>query len=132
VPSTSTPAATSTTVYSENLTPNGGKPPAEVSALGKAIKRDFGGFDKLQDALTKELTGIQGSGWAWLVKDSRTGALAVISRPNQDPVLSPFVLLLGIDAWEHAYYLQYGNKKADYFKAIFNVLNWGAAEERFG
>ena len=77
------------------------------------------------------LAGIQGSGWAWLVKDKQSGTLGVVTRANQDPVTGSFVPLLGIDAWEHAYYLQYENRKAEYFEAIWNVVNWKTVATRF-
>ncbi|KAK9233932.1 fe-mn family superoxide dismutase, partial [Lipomyces kononenkoae] len=77
------------------------------------------------------LAAIQGSGWTWLVKDTNSGDLEIINKANQDPVIGQYVPLVGIDAWEHAYYLQYKNVKADYFKAIWNVINWKEAEKRF-
>ena len=77
------------------------------------------------------LAGIQGSGWAWLAKDSTSGTLGVVTRANQDPVVGSLVPLLGIDAWEHAYYLQYQNRKVEYFEAIWNVVNWTTVAKRF-
>jgi len=77
------------------------------------------------------LTGIQGSGWAWLAKDKDSGNLAIVTRANQDPVTGQLVPLMGIDAWEHAYYLQYENRKAEYFEAIWNVINWKTVAQRF-
>lgn len=77
------------------------------------------------------LAGIQGSGWAWLAKDKTSGNLAVVQRANQDPVSGTWVPLLGIDAWEHAYYLQYQNRKAEYFDAIWNVVNWRTVASRY-
>ena len=72
-----------------------------------------------------------GSGWAWLVKDP-FGKLHVLSTPNQDnPVMEGFTPIVGIDVWEHAYYLKYQNRRADYLQAIWNVLNWDVAEEFF-
>ena len=81
--------------------------------------------------MNTSLAGIQGSGWAWLVKDKSSGNLGLVTRANQDPVTGQFVPLLGIDAWEHAYYLQYENRKAEYFDAIWNVINWKKVESRF-
>jgi Fe-Mn family superoxide dismutase len=120
------------TLFWENLAPKssgGGAPPS--GALGKAINEHFGGLEKLQAEMNKALAGIQGSGWAWLVQDKVTGKIAVKTYANQDPVVGAFSPLLGIDAWEHAYYLQYQNRKAEYFSAIWDVVNWKAAEKRF-
>lgn len=77
------------------------------------------------------LAGIQGSGWAWLVKDKQSGTLGLVTRANQDPVAGSLQPLMGIDAWEHAYYLQYENRKAEYFDAIWNVINWKTVASRF-
>jgi Fe-Mn family superoxide dismutase len=78
----------------------------------------------------KALAGIQGSGWAWLVQEKETGKLSVKTYANQDPVVGSFRPLLGIDAWEHAYYLDYQNRKAEYFERVWEVVNWGKAGER--
>ncbi|KAG6013244.1 Superoxide dismutase [Mn], mitochondrial, partial [Claviceps pusilla] len=96
-----------------------------------AIKEDFGSFDNLKKQTNTALAGIQGSGWAWLVKDKTSGTLALVTRANQDPVVGNLEPLLGIDAWEHAYYLQYQNRKAEYFSAIWEVINWGTVAKRF-
>lgn len=96
-----------------------------------AINEDFGSFEALQKQTNAALAGIQGSGWAWLVKDKTSGTLSVVTRPNQDPVTGNLEPLLGIDAWEHAYYLQYQNRKAEYFGAIWDVVNWGTVAKRF-
>jgi len=77
------------------------------------------------------LAGIQGSGWAWLARDLAGGKLSVVTRANQDPVVGALAPLLGIDAWEHAYYLQYQNRKAEYFKAVWEVVNWDTVASRF-
>ncbi|KAL2174093.1 Manganese/iron superoxide dismutase [Thermothelomyces heterothallicus CBS 202.75] len=119
-------------LFWENLAPasreGGGEPDG---ALKKAIDSDFGSFDNFRKQMNTALAGIQGSGWAWLVKDKSAGTLGIVTRANQDPVSGPYVPLLGIDAWEHAYYLQYENRKAEYFEAIWNVLNWKTAAQRF-
>ncbi|EWC44233.1 hypothetical protein DRE_01059 [Drechslerella stenobrocha 248] len=121
------------TLFWENLSPvnkDGGAPP--TGALSKTIDDTWGSLDSFKAKMNAALAGIQGSGWGWLVKDNTTGKLSIITQPNQDPVdTSKFTPLIGIDAWEHAYYLQYQNVKADYFKAIWNVINWKAAEKRF-
>jgi Fe-Mn family superoxide dismutase len=96
-----------------------------------AIKQDFGSFDNFKKQTNTALAGIQGSGWAWLVKDKSSGNLGLVTRANQDPVTGNLEPLLGIDAWEHAYYLQYQNRKAEYFSAIWDVINWGTVAKRF-
>lgn len=121
-------------LFWKNLAPQnqgGGEPPAGGSPLDSAIKSHFGNLDNLISNMNTKLAGIQGSGWAWIVKNTENGALETITKPNQDPVTGPYVPIVGIDAWEHAYYLQYKNVKADYFKAIWNVVNWKEAERRF-
>lgn len=85
----------------------------------------------MQEFFNTSLAGIQGSGWAWLVQDMQTGTLQIKTYANQDSPVGQFNPLLGIDAWEHAYYLQYENRKAEYFKAIWDVIQWKAVEKRF-
>ncbi|CAJ2510596.1 Uu.00g062210.m01.CDS01 [Anthostomella pinea] len=118
-------------LFWENLAPNnkggGGEP---EGSLKSAIDKDFGSFDTMKSQVNTALAGIQGSGWAWLVKDKTAGTLQVVTRMNQDPVIGNYIPLMGIDAWEHAYYLQYQNKKAEYFNAIWNVINWGTVAKR--
>jgi Fe-Mn family superoxide dismutase len=122
---------TNHSLFWENLAPSknggGGAPSGELS---KAIDTTFGSFGSFQKKLNTALAGIQGSGWAWLVKDPETGKIAIQTYANQDPVVKA-IPLLGIDAWEHAYYLQYQNRKAEYFGAIWDVINWKTVEERF-
>ncbi|MDR1304035.1 MAG: superoxide dismutase [Verrucomicrobiales bacterium] len=104
------------------LTPGGAKAPG--GQLAEDIKSTFGSFDALKEAMEKSGAGRFGSGWVWLVTDSG-GKLAVVSTPNQDsPLLDGRQPLFGIDVWEHAYYLKYQNRRPDYLKAIWNVLNW--------
>ncbi|KAJ5756316.1 hypothetical protein N7533_005859 [Penicillium manginii] len=108
------------TLFWENLAPKsagGGEPPL--------------GLGEFQNKVNTALAGIQGSGWAWLVKDKQTGQISIRTYANQDPVVGQFEPLLGIDAWEHAYYLDYQNRKAEYFKAIWEVINWKTVEKRF-
>lgn len=100
-------------------------------SVQKAIGRDFGSFSTFQKQTNAALAGIQGSGWAWLAKDKESGTLALVTRVNQDPVSGTLIPLMGIDAWEHAYYLQYQNRKAEYFSAIWNVINWNTVAKRF-
>lgn len=122
---------TNHSLFWENLAPKsqgGGEPPS--GALATSIDSHFGSLEALKEKFNTALAGIQGSGWAWLVQDTQTGALSIRTYANQDAVVGQFRPLLGIDAWEHAYYLQYQNRKADYFKAIWDVVNWKAAEKR--
>lgn len=119
-------------LFWENLAPKhaggGGCPSGKLQT---AIEQAYGSFEKFQAAMNTKLAGIQGSGWAWLVQDSETGAIGIKTYANQDPVVAPFKPLLGIDAWEHAYYLQYQNRKAEYFSAIWDVINWQTVQRRF-
>ena len=106
----------------------GGQPTGE---LLKAIEASFGGFSKFQDALTAAALGTFGSGWAWLSAD-KGGKLVVESTPNQDnPLARGNRPLLGVDVWEHAYYLKYQNRRADYVKAWWNVVDWDTVQQRF-
>lgn len=105
----------------------GGEPTGE---LAKAIDIAFGSFSAFKDNFTKAALGQFGSGWAWLVFDD--SALKIEPMPNQDsPLSSGRTPLLGLDVWEHAYYLKYQNKRADYITAWFNVVNWDFASERY-
>jgi Fe-Mn family superoxide dismutase len=103
----------------------GGKP---SGTLADAISRKFGSFEAFKEEFTKAATTRFGSGWAWLIVDSN-GDLAVTSTPNQDNPLMDVAEkqgkpLLGLDVWEHAYYLRYQNKRPDYINAFWNVVNW--------
>ncbi|MCJ1354216.1 MAG: hypothetical protein MMC33_004203 [Icmadophila ericetorum] len=121
------------TLFWENLAPkNAGGGELPSGQLGKAIDQAYGGLEKFKGEFNKALAGLQGSGWTWLVKDNVTGSITIKTYANQDPVVGQFKPLLGIDAWEHAYYLQYQNRKAEYFKAVWDVINWKVAEKRFG
>ncbi|AMD20596.1 HDL148Cp [Eremothecium sinecaudum] len=119
-------------LFWKNLAPTsqgGGEPP--TGALATQINSQYGSLDKLVGLTNNKLAGIQGSGWVFLVKNSENGQLDVVQTANQDTVTGNLIPLLAIDAWEHAYYLQYQNKKVDYFKAIWNVINWKEAARRF-
>jgi superoxide dismutase, Fe-Mn family len=106
----------------------GGKPDGK---LGEAVERELGGFESLKKELSKAALGRFGSGWAWLSVDPLK-KLAVSSTPNQDSPLSEGSFpLLGIDVWEHAYYLTYQNRRADYVEAFFNVIDWKEAAIRY-
>jgi superoxide dismutase, Fe-Mn family len=118
------------TLFWEIMGPNGGGEPS--GALADAIASTFGGLDELKSAMNDAGVKRFGSGWSWLVWDG-TG-LAVYSTANQDsPVLKSYddVPLLGIDVWEHAYYLKYQNRRPDYLAAWWNVVNWPAVESRY-
>ena len=117
------------TLFWEIMTPGGAKEPQ--GALAKAIEATFGGFAAFKDQLQKAGLGRFGSGWAWLVRD-KSGKLAIESTPNQDsPVMDGKFPVLGCDVWEHAYYLKYQNRRADYLAAWWNVVNWSVVGERF-
>jgi len=104
----------------------GGNPGGD---LGSAIARDFGSFESFKEKLTNAATGQFGSGWGWLVWSG--GKLEVIARPNQDsPLMEGKAPLLGVDVWEHAYYLRYQNRRPDYLAAWWNTVNWQAVAER--
>jgi Fe-Mn family superoxide dismutase len=110
------------------MSPDGGGEPS--GSLGAAIESTFGSLDELKSAVNDAGVKRFGSGWAWLVHDG-TG-LAVKSTPNQDsPLLDDDVPLLGIDVWEHAYYLKYQNRRPDYLQAWWNVVNWDAVQKRY-
>jgi Fe-Mn family superoxide dismutase len=107
--------------------PGGGGAPS--GRVAEAIQRDLGGFDSFKEKLTNAAVNQFGSGWGWLVASG--GKLEVIARPNQDsPLMEGKVPLLGVDVWEHAYYLKYQNRRPDYLAAWWNTVNWSAVEER--
>jgi len=111
-------------IFWHNLCPKGtGEPTGE---LAEAIKRDFGSVDAFKTAMSNATVAIQGSGWGWLGFNKTTKKLQIVCCPNQDPLESTtgLVPLLGIDVWEHAYYLQYKNVRPDYVKNIWNIVNW--------
>ena len=113
------------------LTPGGSQPTGELAA---SITRDFGSFDKFKEQFGQAATGRFGSGWAWLIKQH--DKLVIASTPNQDNPLMDIadvkgIPVLGLDVWEHAYYLKYQNRRADYVQAWWNVVNWDEAGKRF-
>mgnify|MGYP005836774281 CR=1 FL=1 len=115
-------------IFWDLLTPGGPKQP--VGNLAKAIDATFGSFDKFKELFTTAATTRFGSGWAWLVKSG--DKLEVYSTANQDsPYMEGKIPIVGLDVWEHAYYLKYQNKRPDYISAFWNVLNWQVAEDRF-
>jgi len=120
------------TLFWSVMTPNGGgNPEGELAA---AIDRDFGSFENFKNAFANAAATQFGSGWAWLCSDS--GKLSVCSTPNQDNPLMDITAdcgtpILGLDVWEHAYYLNYQNRRPDYIEAFFNVINWKEVSARF-
>jgi len=104
---------------------------APTGALGEAIASTFGGFDKFKELFNQAAATRFGSGWAWLVEAG--GKLAVESTANQDsPIMDGKKPIMGLDVWEHAYYLKYQNRRPDYINAWWNVVNWAAVAKRFG
>ncbi|KPU53259.1 superoxide dismutase [Mn] [Bacillus wiedmannii] len=110
------------------LSPNGGGQP--VGELATAIEAKFGSFDAFKEEFAKAGATRFGSGWAWLVVNN--GELEVTSTPNQDsPLTEGKTPVVGLDVWEHAYYLNYQNRRPDYIGAFWNVVDWNAAEKRY-
>jgi Fe-Mn family superoxide dismutase len=115
------------TMFWEIMGPGGGGAP--TGAVADAINSSFGGFDKLKDELKKAAIGRFGSGWAWVIDNG--GKLVVESTANQDsPLMEGKKAIFGIDVWEHAYYLNYQNRRPDYVDAWWNVVNWAAINKR--
>ncbi|MEM1270413.1 MAG: superoxide dismutase [Bacteroidota bacterium] len=111
------------------MSPNGGGDPK--GELGEKIDAAFGSYDAFKDAFAKAAGGQFGSGWAWLVADAE-GDLHVYSTANQDsPYMQGHTPLLGLDVWEHAYYLNYQNRRPDYVQAFFNVIDWSAVANNY-
>ncbi|WP_274362952.1 superoxide dismutase [Paenibacillus thermotolerans] len=116
-------------LFWETIAPNAGGEP--TGALASAIDSELGGFAAFKEAFAKAATTRFGSGWAWLAVD-KAGKLVVTSTPNQDtPIMEGNTPILGIDVWEHAYYLKYQNKRPDYINAFFNVINWNEVGKRY-
>ncbi|MCS6775030.1 MAG: superoxide dismutase [Chloroherpetonaceae bacterium] len=117
------------TLFWEIMTPGGSKEP--TGALADAINATFGGLEELKRQVNDAGVKRFGSGWAWLVSDSN-GVLSVMSTPNQDsPLMEGKIPILGVDVWEHAYYLKYQNRRPDYLAAWWNVVNWDKVAERY-
>ena len=115
-------------LFWEWLSPQGGGEPS--GELGEAIARDFGSFDAFKEKFADAAANRFGSGWAWLISDG--GTLSIMSTPNQDsPIMEGKHAILGLDVWEHAYYLKYQNKRPDYISAFWNVVNWDKVNELY-
>ena len=118
------------TLYWETLNPAGKSGAEPVGALAEQIESDLGGWEKAKTDLAASSMGRFGSGWGWLVL--KDGKLSILSTANQDsPWMAGQVPLLGIDVWEHAYYLKYQNRRADYIAAFWNAVNWQAVGGKF-
>jgi len=117
-------------IFWKNMKPNGGGEPS--GPLADAIKKAFGDFAKFKDEFTKAAVGVQGSGWCWLVTKKGSGTVSIKAMPNQtSPRTEGLTPLLGVDVWEHAYYLKYQNKRPDYVGAWWNTINWTDVAARF-
>jgi len=111
------------------LSPDGGGEP--TGELADAINKTFGSFDEFKEEFSSTAAGQFGSGWGWLCVDD-DGELKVISTPNQDsPLMNGLTPILGVDVWEHAYYLHYQNRRPDYIAAFWNVVNWDKVNELY-
>ena len=117
------------TLFWDWMKPGGAKEPE--AALAKELDAGFGGLAGFKEQFQKAGLARFGSGWVWLVRQ-KSGKLAIVSTPNQDsPLMDGEHPVLGCDVWEHAYYLKYQNRRADYFGAWWNVVNWSAVAERY-
>ena len=118
------------TIFWNNLSPKGGGQPS--GPLADAIKSTFGNFDDFKKKFSDAAAGRFGSGWAWLCVE-KSGKLAIKDFPNQDsPLMEGLRPILGLDVWEHAYYLKFQNRRPDYIAAFWNVVNWADVAQRFG
>ncbi len=116
------------TLFWQILSPNGGGAP--VGEVAEAINAKFGSFDTFKEEFAKAATTRFGSGWAWLSVNN--GELEISSTPNQDsPIMEGKTPILGLDVWEHAYYLNYQNRRPDYISSFWNVVNWDEVEKRY-
>jgi len=111
------------------MSPNGGGAPE--GELAEAIKKEFGSFDEFKENFSSTAAGQFGSGWGWLCVD-KSGGLKVLSTANQDsPYMHGLTPILGVDVWEHAYYLHYQNRRPDYLSNFWNVVNWDQVEKNY-
>lgn len=123
-------------LFWKTLSPKGGSEPAGQRYIHQALLRSFGSWEGFVKTFTDEATSRFGSGWAWLCVNDPVGELYVCSTPNQDNPLMDVndykgVPILGLDVWEHAYYLKYQNRRADYVKAFFELINWEAVNQLY-
>lgn len=117
------------TLFWTMMAPNAEKLPAGIVA--DKLGNQFGSFEEFKEEFTKAALGVFGSGWAWVITDG--DGLKIVTTPNQDtPVMEGNHPILGIDVWEHAYYLNYQNRRPDYLKAWWNVVNWAEVAKRYG
>jgi len=115
------------TMFWQSMAPKAGGPP--TGAIADAIAGSFGGFDKFKEEFNKAAMGRFGSGWAWVI--AAGGKLTIESSANQDsPLMDGKKIVFGVDVWEHAYYLKYQNRRADYLGAWWNVVNWAEINKR--
>lgn len=116
-------------IFWKNLTPDSTKPDA---GLEQAINQRFGSFEEFKKQMSATTAAIQGSGWGWLGYNKNSKSLQIATCANQDPLeaTTGLVPLLGIDVWEHAYYLQYKNLRPSYVEAVFEIINWKDVSER--
>jgi len=122
-------------LFWEVMSPDGGGEPSDKMNIKKAIDRDFGSFEEFKSQFAKAAGTRFGSGWAWLVVDDKDG-LHITSTPNQDNPLMDVAdvkgtPILGLDVWEHAYYLNYQNRRPDYVQAFFNVVDWAVVSKKY-
>jgi Fe-Mn family superoxide dismutase len=109
--------------------PGGSRQP--VGALAEAIDRDFGSFEKFREEFNRKAATLFGSGWAWLVKDD-AGKLSIVQESNAgNPMRNGLTPVLTCDVWEHAYYLDYQNRRPDYLSSFWNILNWDVISDRY-
>lgn len=118
------------TLYFLQFTPDQQKK-EPTGALADAIRRDFGSFDQFKEQFNKASTDVFGSGWSWLATD-QSGTLTIMKEANgSNPVRSGRIPLMGFDVWEHAYYLDYQNRRADHVKALWDIIDWDVIEQRY-
>lgn len=121
-------------IFWTNLAPiaEGGGSVDDKSNICKAINAAFGSMEKFQEIFNTKSASVQGSGWGWLTFCPQTKSIGIVSTANQDMVANlGLIPLLGIDVWEHAYYLKYENRRPEYLKEIWKVVNWANVEERY-